>query len=40
MPLFGNSMPYLHGMDPIEDIKDYRSLGEVHLKVELEEIDF
>ena len=32
-------MPYLRGMEPIEDIKDYRSLSEAQLKAELKNLE-
>ena len=32
-------MPYLRGMEPIEDIKDYRSMSESQLKTELKSLE-
>lgn len=32
-------MPYLRGMEPIEDIKDYRSMSESQLKAELKNLE-
>lgn len=32
-------MPYLRGLEPIEDVKDYRSLSEVQLKAELKNLE-
>lgn len=39
LPFSGNIVPYLRGMEPNEEIKDYRSLGEEQLKAELKEIE-
>lgn len=32
-------MPYLRGMEPIEDVKDYRSSSESQLKAELKNLE-
>ena len=32
-------MPYLRGMEPIEEIKNYRSLSESQLKAELKNLE-
>ena len=32
-------MPYLRGMEPIEDIKDYPSMSESQLKTELKNLE-